>query len=491
MKEKHLDTYFFDSSLALEIALQKNLVDSLNPRIQGLQICYYNGNSLEKAPKNCIHVPLKNIGIYFSETNNRYPKFVSFANTSFSIEDKISINQKIAETLNFAIDRNFNLVSQYKHKIKRNKPDFSDKQLRIFIPACRETVVMQYIAKNIAKSFKNMGCKVYYCIQESSMEACGALNSLKKLYKFNPHITVNINHLNNEYLHNDVLNFVWFQDLMPSLTDNKELKLRKNDYLFTLVDGLMHTLKQKGIKKKKYDMQNFCIDTKTFKLRKQIKRKNKIVFIGSSYKAAFDNIPLQKEKKNKIMYELLEIYMQEGPPSRKIKKEFNERYKVNNPTDIGSIINYIERDIMVMELIKLNLTLDFELYGYGWEEYKELKPYYKGVLTYGKNISKTYNSAKYALVTGGYIIQQRTLEAAASGAIPLVLDVRHNDPSYNKKFDKSMIFFKLPSELTSLTQKDKEYSFHSLVKSHSYHRFTKKIINIVEEKAYKNKAVSS
>jgi len=484
MKEKYLDTYFFDSNLALEIALQKNLVNTLNPRMQGLQICYYNGDKLLNAPSNCIYVPLENVFSYFSKTNKRFPKYVSFDNTTFSEEDKVVFNQKLSQTLNSSIDKNYILVSKYKEKIKKNKPDFSDKQLRVFIPACRETVVMQYIAKNIARSFKKLGYKVNYCIQKTSMDTCGALDGLKRLYDFNPHITININHFNNDYLHNDVLNFVWFQDLMPCLTDTNTLLIRKNDYLFALVDGLKEALQQKGVKRNKYDIQKFCIDTSTFKLRKKIKRKNKIIFIGSSYKSSFDNIPLKKEKKYQILYELLEIYMTDGPPSRKVKNELIDRYKVNKRTDIGHIINYIERDIIIREVIKLNLPLDFELYGYGWDEYEDLLPYYKGVLTYGKDISIIYNSAKYALVTGGYVIQQRTLEAAASGAIPVVLDVRHNDSLYKKKLDKYMIFFKRAKELSTLSKKPKEYIFDSLIKSHSYSGFTNKIVNIIKKKIY-------
>ncbi len=481
MSEKIVDTYFFDSKLALEVALQKNRAETNNPRLKGLQICYYNGEELKNTPKNCIHLPLDNIYSYFVTTNNRFPKFVCYQNTNFTASDQIAFNAKIAEVLNFSIIENNRLVEKYKRKIKKNKPDFSEKTLRVFVPACRETVVMQYISKNVASAFKNLGCKVKYYIQKSDMQCCGALDNLKAQYKFNPHITFNINHLNNEFIHKDVMNFIWFQDLMPILTDNESLNLRKRDFIFTLNKGMIKALKSKGAEKQNCKIQPFCIDTDIYKSRKSIQRKEKIVFIGSSYKQAFDNVPVPKKLKQKILYELLEVYLTEGPPSNKKRLEYCKKYNLKESVLLGHITNYIERDMLIKKIANMNLNLDFELYGYDWDKDEELKKYDKGVLGYGADISKIYNGARYALVSGGYIVQQRILEGSASGSTPVVLDVRHIDTTYNKKFNNSMIFFKKPSELISLKKDKKSYNLDLLVKSHSYTNFAQDILNIVDK----------
>ena len=249
MTEKILDTYFFDAQLALEVSLKKNQAETNNPNIKGLQLCYYDGETLKNSPKNCIHLPLDEIYSYFVTTNHRFPKFVCFSNTSFSKDEQVSFNTSFTDILNLSIAQNNLLVDKYKKKIKKNKPNFSDKKLRVFIAACRETVVMQHISKNIAQSFKKMGYDVKFHIQKSDMESCGALDNLKTLYRFNPHITVNINHFNNEYLHKHVYNFVWFQDYMKILRDSKQIKLRKRDYIFTLMSDMQKVLKNKGIKK--------------------------------------------------------------------------------------------------------------------------------------------------------------------------------------------------------------------------------------------------
>ncbi len=478
MEEKYVDTYFFDSKVALEIALKKNKSETINPNVKGLQICYYNGEKLSNAPKNCIHLPIEEIYSYFITTNNRFPQFVSFYNTNFSEKDQREFNQKMSDILSLSIVGNNLLVEKYKKKIKKNKPNFSDKQLRVFIPACRETIVMQHISKNIAKSFESMGYKVKYCIQKTKMETCGALDGLKKLYKFNPHITVNINHLNNEYLHDDVFNFVWFQDSMPNLVDNSEIFLRKRDYIFHLVQGIKKRLNRKNIQS---THQPFCINKDIYKKRNSLKRANKLVFIGNSYKVAYERLHIPQKAKLNITYELLEIYIKQGPPSDKLKKDIGLKYNIKDLMDLGNIVNYVQRDMMIKNIIKSNLSIDFELYGYGWENDLELKPYYKGILKYGKDISKVYNNAKYALVTGGYIIQQRTLEASASGTIPVVLDVRENDATYDKKFDESIMFFRTPKQITELLNSPKKRNLKPLVESHSYKHLVKKIINCVEK----------
>jgi len=480
MEERFLDTYFFDSKLALDVSLKRNQVKTNNPNIRGLQICYYAGKALKKSPKNCIHVPLEQVYSYFSTTNNRFPKFVNFTNTDFTNQDKVNFNENLTKTLSRSVAQNHLLVEEYKKKIRECNPNFETNELRIFISACRETVVMQHISQNIAKSFKKLGYKVKFYIQKSQMEACGALKSLKAHYKFNPHITVNINHLNNQYLNEYTYNFTWFQDYMDTFKDSKKIKLRKRDYIFTLFDDMKKILVSKSVKKCQIQTQPFCINTSIYKQRKKIKRENKLVFIGSSYKQNYDNVPISMENKSKILKELLKIYKISGSPSEKVKEKICKKYDISSSYNLGHIINYIERDITIKNIIKSNPTIKFELYGYGWEKDDFLCLYNKGVVNQGKDISKIYNSAKFALVSGGYILQQRTLEATASGSIPVVLDVRKSKDR-NKSIQSAMLFFKTPQEITKLLQNGKAQNLDILLAHHSYIKLAKKMISIIKE----------
>jgi len=303
MQEKYLDTYFFDSNFALEIALKNNQAETRNPNIKGLQICYYNGEKLKDAPRNCIHLPLDKIYSYFITTNHRFPQFVSFKNTDFSQEDRESFNKSLTEILQLSIIANNKIVNKYYSKVKKNTPDFSKKKIRVYVSACRETVVMQHISKSIAKSFQNMGCEVKFYIQKNDMEACGALANLKTQYKFNPHIIFNINHFNNEFIHSSVHNFVWFQDTMKVLQEDEAIFKRKNDYVFHLTKGLGTLLKDKKINSM---YQNFCIDSDLYKKRKNIKRENKIIYIGNSYFSRIEN-QLDKKICNESSYEEVKV----------------------------------------------------------------------------------------------------------------------------------------------------------------------------------------
>jgi len=477
VKEKYLDTYFFDSKFALEIALKKNQAETKNPNIKGLQICYYNGEKLKKTPKNCIHLPLDKIYSYFIKTNNRFPQFVSFNNTDFSHQDKIAFNQKMTDILALSIAANNLLVEKLKKKIKKNKPDFSDKKLRVFIAACRETVVMQHNSKSIAESFKKKGYDVKFYIQKNDMETCGALANMKALHNFNPHITVSINHFNNEYLNKSVLNFVWFQDQMPCLEDNSKLDTRKNDFVFHLVPHFKKLLKKKNLKS---SYQPFCIDTKVHRIRKNIQREQKIVFIGSSYQQRISELTINEEN---LLKNLISIFTAKGEISQS-EINFISKHQNISIEKIDSLIGYIMRDILLIQLCNLSSNYNIEIYGYGWEKYKETKPYYCGPISPGKHLSKIYNSATFVFAPAQNALQLRTLEGAANGAIPIAYDNKKSIHEGNKiDYDRSIIYFKRITDLTkvlnenSIIEKDLDY----LIKKNKYKSFIKKMHKIIQK----------
>ena len=96
------------------------------------------------------------------------------------------------------------VLSESEKKIAKNKPDFSEKKLRVFIAACRETTVMQYISKSIASAFKKRGCVTYISTEENTMQIGTSDLQFQEMLDFKPHIIININHLNNEYISKDL-----------------------------------------------------------------------------------------------------------------------------------------------------------------------------------------------------------------------------------------------------------------------------------------------
>ena len=308
--EPNLDTYFFDSKTALKIALENNEVPTSNPKIPGLQICYYTADApLQETPENCIFVPLEEVYNYFVTTKNRIPKGLDFSNTSYSRVEQLQLKEAFDGIIQTAIFERDNLSKLYAQEIKNFQPNFNDEKWRVFIPCCRETLVMQYISKAIAKTFERLGYDVFVSTQDNAMQSCmDILPLLHNMYTFKPHITVNINHFVNEILHEDVFNFVWFQDAMPVLTNDSHQEVRQRDTIFFLIKYHQELLQKKGITSQ---YQPFCIDTITYKKREEILKQKKIVFIGSSYAERLTEFPfsqrvtqtLLKQFKKKLYYQ--------------------------------------------------------------------------------------------------------------------------------------------------------------------------------------------
>ena len=477
----YFDTYFLDSQTALKSALQKNEVLSPNGIVSSLQICYYDGDKIDNAPINCINVPFDSIINYFSTTKNRLPTVIDSTNTNFSSQDISSLKynfQKKMAKVNKIVN---NKIKKLHEEISNLKPDFQDKTLRIFAHGCKETVLIKHFVKGIIDALKKFGYETHLHKQFSEIESCCEVFHLQALKNFNPHITININHLNNQYISSEVLNFIWFQDRLAVERINSSHQLRQRDYVFHLIKSLSDLLMSRGIQS---TYQGFCINTDVYKNRESIERKDKIVMIGSSYKAEFDLIP--NKRKNEIVKKLLKFYTSNEDITAESRRNYfnflRKKYDIKTDVELGQIVNYVKRDGFLLLISKMNLDYELEIYGLGWETHPQLKTYFKGVLPYGEEISKVYNSAKYSLVLGGYVKQQRTLESAASGCIPLVYDSRYNliGDEDNSCFQESLVFFKKPADIASLIKKNHNVDLNCIVEANSYQHFAQKFVDIIE-----------
>ena len=460
------DTYFFDAGQALRVAKEQN-----KPSRYVLQLCYYNGEKIDhEGLENLVHLPVENfvnglaLGVY------RIPTKVDFSGLEVSKEVQGEILEGLKASIAQAKAMRDELNRHYFESLKNAKLDFSQK-LRFYIPASSNTRVMQHISKNIADTLVEMGYEVYFNLNVGVKD----LNCLKEIKEFNPHATININHINNVMLSEEVFNFVWIQDKF-AIEQFKKFPLRERDIVFHLIEHLNKPLQALDVAS---EYQPFCINTNIYKPRKEIEKEKKIVFIGSSYKNNFDTI--RHEQKHQAAKDILQDYIQNGYIRMERRAEYLARYKYLSGDELGAVFNYVERDLLIKEIIKLDLEYKFELYGYEWELDEELKEYSKGILNYGENISKVYNSARYGLVIGGYILQQRTLESAASGAIPLVFDSRQSGADVESEcFDKSMTFFKTPADLVEMLKTAQNKDLECIVNEHSYRNFAEHMITKIK-----------
>lgn len=478
------DTYFLNSELALEEALKDNKF-YINDVIETTQICYYDGEKLPNAPYNCINVPITDMITYFSTTTNRYPSSLnpekSDTQTPEQIKQLMSLFKQIFKISQQKSNEKTLLL---KEQIKKSKPDFSDDKLRVYIYGCRETTVMQYVAKNIANSFPNNDFEVLYYTQDNDLQTCNLLQYLEKMLEFNPHITININHLENDYLNDSIFNFVWFQDTMPILTNEEEINLRERDYIFSYNNLLTDLLQEKKVPENKIFTQDIVpVDTKEFFLNSKIKRENKVIFVGSYY---------QESDFSKYMTPKIHNALNKSIDSGMVLSE--ERiiniFEKNN-IDIKNdkeYINLILQGYNRNKVVGWLSTIDskkIEIYGHKWlkSNNTEILNKYKGAISKEK-LNDLYNSSKYALSVSGQVINtQRLGEIVHSGAIPLIYDSRKTTKEI-KTWENESLYFKTEEELKYIIENDikpKKYRSKEMLEHFTY----KKFINTISEQIRK------
>ena len=462
------DTYFFNGEVALEVASQENRYGAFNHL---LQICYYDGEKIESDLPNLIHLPLENLSV-LAEERSRLPIGLNFSGLRASESAKKEMIEHFKTLLRAVYEKRATLNKMYFEKSKNAKLNFNE-PLRFYLLADKSTKVMQHISKNIADELELAGYNVFFDLYQGIEE----LACLKKFSDFNPHVTININSFNNNFLNEDVFNFVWFQDSMPVLLNDVKIQVRKRDYVFSLVDDQDKLLKKKKIPFKR---QSFCVNTRKYKRVKTIQRSKKIVFIGSSYHQDI----FYEGKNKKLLKQLKKLFINGATFNENLIAQLAKKYKIDSFFLQSKLIPFVIRDFSLLLLCDLASESDYEIevYGYGWERYETINTFFKGPLEYGDDIVKVYNSATYAFAPHQtYILQQRVLEASACGAIPIVYDCREN--LTEESYDEGLCFFKTKEELLELLNADTvpKKDFQRLLEVNSYKSFIEKIVHTIEE----------
>lgn len=470
------DSYFFNVEDAKKEAIKNNDVDLGHPTIFAKQICYYNADEkVEDLPDNCIYVPLENFYNFFHTTSYRLPTRVVVYADDFAPGESQILSNQLAKILNLvATDRN-KLVNLYVDENKNLEPNFEDEKLRIFIPTCRYTTVMQYVSKaiyEILKQDEKYEVKLY--IEETPFTSIDPLPLLVNYHNFNPHIVININYILS-FCNEKIFNFTWFQDPMPFIMSEEKYTKKEREYFFSLTSFFDKCLERKGMP---YERQNFAINQDIFKVNNKIKRTDKIVFIGSSYSNIVKPYNLDKN-----MVKDLKVHFEKGLEFDEVFiNEILQKYEINRDILVQKVIPYIVRDFSVIWLCQSELSKIFEIevYGWGWENYPEINKFFKGALNHGEELVNIYSSAKYTLAPhSDYVIQQRVLEAISCGCQPILYDCRTKDnPPY---YEDVLIYYKSKDELLDSFNVCNSEKFDSFIEKFTYKNFVEKILNIVEK----------
>ena len=472
------DIYFLSYEEAYYYAKQQNKRD--NGYL--LQICYYDGEYKESDFINLVHLPIDKLSEILAFGTYRFPTKISFAGTSFSDEIKELITNNFDENLRTTQVLRNKCNNYYFNMALTQKPNFNE-PLRFFLQANVNTQVMQYISKNIADTLKEKGFDVLlryiYGIED--------MHSLKEYVEFNPHVTININHLNNDYINSEVFNFVWFQDYMPFLKDEAIVQNRKRDYFFSYQSIFTNELERKGIDKSKIFKQEIIpVDEKEF-YDKKLKRSKKIVFVGSFY---------QKERVSSYMTSkidtLLDQILEKGE-----SLTFDNLKTLFDKSDIpieeeNGYFNEIQQGYIRNKCVEwLCNQKDIEIYGYEWDKskIKNIQNYFQGSIDKSE-LNNLYNTTEYVLAASGQVLNtQRLGELVHAGAIPVVYDSR--DISDEKeKWDEECLYFKTKEDLEYILNnniKPKKYKSEKMLNYFTYQTFLEKIFNTINNEVESDK----
>jgi len=464
-----IDCFFLDANQALATALQRNQVKEIHPRIRGLQVCYYSSEPLETQLENLVHIPPDQLLEFFKNTRMRLPRCIIFP-PSTPTQTRLDITQTFTRLLTEACDFRREAVLPLGEACRDQDPDFDPQApLRIFLPACRLTEVMQYCSINLARAFARLGHQTRVSIEQNAMELLPPVWHLQEQLDFQPHVVVSINHLGNQWLHPDVFNVVWWQDPIGEIMHEQPLPWRKRDLVFS-VDPFFDTYLYKTGAPQEF-RQRFCIDTEVFRHEPNGTRRPKLVFVGSSYHSKLALLSADGR-------EFVQQAVTELAAGRLIATEEIRRF-TRNDAEAMWLRNYIVRDTAVHWACEQQ-QLEVEIYGRGWEHDAVVMSCFRGELPHGEAVARVYQQATHALVAMPLVLNsQRLAEIAACGCIPVVYDIRYEaEPPH---WDNECLFFTTRDELFACLTRRPAASPVTIAESFSYDVMARRIIDMIHE----------
>ncbi len=469
------DTYFFSSQEALRIAQKQNRSDDILQYI--LQVCYYNGEKIDSDLVNLIHLPIENLVDGLALGRFRLPKVVDFTGLELSVDVVNDIKQNFMISLSQAKFYRDELNKVYLEKLRKTTLDFSQPK-RIYLLTNTRTRVMQYISKDIAHVLEQRGYDVFldllYGIED--------IGCAKNIFEFNPHVTININHINNTMLNEDVFNFVWFQDYMPVLSNKDPLHIRERDYIFVYQSMYRKALLEKGVAENKiFDQKVFPADTSAFYMDENIVQEDKVVFVGTYYNNVNKNFV--DEKMDLAIKQL--IQSGKALSLKNLETIFTKGLYLLPGLDkfANDVQQMYTRNICVEWLCESDKKV--EIYGYNWEQSNKQKiiDSFLGILSKDK-LNKVYNSAKYVLSASGQLINtQRLGEIVHCGAIPVVYDSREITDE-TQTWDDECLYFKTQEELNYILDNNiepKKYRSKEMLEHFTYEKFYNTMNSLMQQ----------
>jgi hypothetical protein len=478
------DTFFLDRNVAHATALEKNRIFQ-TIAVSAPQICYYQGEPFASAPDNLILVSDNEIVQFFISVRLRLPMVINFDPSKPGETTKATDIAAIFESIKPSVNEE---MLQHLDLCRTQQPVFlADKPLKIFLSTSRLTTVMQYSTRDLSAALQRKGCDVRLLIEGSDLEKIETRHYIKEYSKTAPNAVININNLNNDHLHKDTYNIVWWQDPMDDLTNKKQLPWRERDLSISAYYKFDTPLYDAGAKV--VYRQDHCIDPEIFSPTIPLEQRKKIVFVGSSYAV---KIGIHGENGLKIIAKMQEKMALGQDITDSFIKELSKKFAIGFDDIFYDLLPFVVRDTSVEWLCSIADSHDYEVevYGRWWDENPIVAPFFKGELPHGPMVAKIYNESKYAIAAMHRTVNsQRLAEIAACGCIPVLLDERSYPEVEPPHWNDECLFYRTKDELQKCIGRSPKNDPQIIAKSYSYDSFADKIITYIRTGSYPDQPV--
>lgn len=433
--------YYEKNSNDLEI--KEPLYLYYEPNLFYLAAQIFDFNKIVEHNRVVILVGREQLEAYFNDYQAMQPKFMignveesckTIVIDCFKKKYDYIVSVCIPETLEYYAENSSKIIKN----IKSGKP-------KILFLTSRFTTVLQYHTRDMKEAAEKMGITTELVIEKSDLHRT-SFDLYKQIYEFKPDILFCIDHFRFEqnYIPKELFWICWVQDPMPHIMDFATPgKLLNTDYVLTHYTTWKEFTALGYPKDRLLDAPIPANDTiyKKYTLTQEEKENYScdicLVCHAGNFKGFVETllhaIPEEKIKEviEKVCMEYYEmaykksefLYSKEQIQTYLVRYFYQEGIVLNiekiNPF-IKQFYYWINqrmfRAILVRWLIEAGYT-NIKLWGNGWVEDPEFRPYAMGVAENGEMLSKIYQASK--IVIGNNIVTTaagRAWESMLSGA---------------------------------------------------------------------------
>ncbi len=477
--DENCDLLFLDPQEAHDTALLQNTVVIHQPNIHGLQICYYDGDEFPNAPNNLVRISFDDMLDYFTNSRLRLPQgIVTPSNTTQ--EQKAEVCRSFALVLDEVAQRRERLAEQLAAECKSQRPVFKvGESLRVQLFANRYTDDVKADLYNLQRAFDHLACHTHLTIEHDSMECVDDTWLMREALEFNPHVTININDLNNSWLQEEVFNIVWWKDPMQLINFGKSLSWRDRDIVFSTNSNIDRLLRNSGMPS--CTRQDYCIDRDVYQHKHKFKRHRKIIFNGDNLLTKAQDVNFSAKQS---VSSILQLFESREHLTIQLLESTCKPKNASRSYFWGRIFLGAAR-IFVLRHISQISDIPLEVYGDGWQQEPTIAPYVRGIKAEDHQMAELYSQVSHVFSCGPLDRMARDVACIrACGATPMLLPYWHEKLNNNWQ-QQSLCIEHIDAIMQKIRDPFQQRDPLAALNHHDYDNFAKIILNIISHRVRK------